>query len=112
MKIAIPLVDSKLALHFGHCRQFAIIEVDVRTKKIIGREDLTPPEHEPGVLPRWLAEHEVNLIIAGGIGMRAQALFAERDIQVAAGASSETPEKLVNDYLAGELKLGQNYCDH
>ena len=27
-KIAIPLAEGKLCMHFGHCEKFAIIEVD------------------------------------------------------------------------------------
>ena len=28
MKFAIPLADGKLTAHFGHCQEFAIIEVE------------------------------------------------------------------------------------
>jgi len=88
MKIAIPLANGKLTLHFGHCEQFALVDVEVQNKKIIKRTDLIPPPHEPGLLPSWLAEHGVNLIIAGGMGQRALMLFAENNIQVLVGACS------------------------
>ena len=64
MKIAIPTVNGKLCMHFGHCQVFSIIEVDAEKKQIIGMTDEVPPAHEPGVLPRWLGEKEVNIIIA------------------------------------------------
>jgi predicted Fe-Mo cluster-binding NifX family protein len=54
----------------------------------------------------------VNLIIAGGMGQRARGLFTEQDIQVLVGVPTETPEKLVADYLAGTLQEGENICDH
>ncbi|HOB72593.1 MAG TPA: NifB/NifX family molybdenum-iron cluster-binding protein, partial [bacterium] len=76
MKVAIPLVNGMLCMHFGHCTQFAIIDVDDKEKKIVKREDVTPPPHEPGLLPKWLGEKNVNVIIAGGMGSRAQTLFA------------------------------------
>lgn len=112
MKIAIPLADGKLSAHFGHCERFALIEVDPAEKKVLKREDLEAPPHEPGLLPKWLAERGANLIIAGGMGQRAQALFCEHGIEVIIGAPAETPENLANSYLAGTLQSGENVCDH
>lgn len=112
MKIAIPLAEGKLTMHFGHCAGFAIVEVENKTKKILKREDIVAPPHEPGLLPPWLAERGVNMIIAGGMGQRAQELFAAQGIQVIVGASAETPEVLISDYLAGTLQVGNNVCDH
>lgn len=112
MRIAIPLADGKLATHFGHCEKFALIDVDVIEKKILKREDIQTPPHEPGLLPKWLAEHGANLIIAGGMGQRAYGLFTEQGIKVVLGANADPPEKLVADYLAGTLQTGENTCDH
>ncbi len=112
MRIAIPLADGKLSMHFGHCERFALVDVDTTVKKILKREDIDAPPHQPGLLPPWLAERGANLIIAGGMGQRAQGLFSEQGIQVVVGAPAETPEKLVEDYLAGTLQSGANVCDH
>ncbi len=112
MKIAIPLAQGKLSLHFGHCEQFAMIDVDSGTKKIVRREDIVAPPHEPGLLPRWLAERGANMIIAGGMGQRAQSLFEQNRIEVLIGAPSDTPERLVEAYLGGALQSGDNVCDH
>ncbi len=112
MKIAIPLADGRLSMHFGHCDQFALVDVDQDAKTVGKVETLTPPAHEPGVLPRWLHEQGANVIIAGGMGMRAQQLFTQNDIQVMVGAPAETPETLVQNFLDGTLKTGQNICDH
>lgn len=112
IKIAIPLADGKLCMHFGHCATFALLDVDLVQRKIIGRTDLTPPPHEPGVLPRWLTEQGAGMILAGGMGQRAQSLFMEQNIQVMVGLPAESPETLVAHYLAGTLQAGQNVCDH
>jgi predicted Fe-Mo cluster-binding NifX family protein len=112
MKIAIPVANQQLCMHFGHCETFAVLTVDEQTKKITGRENLVPPPHEPGVLPAWLGEQKVNVIIAGGMGQRAQQLFTAQNIAVVVGAPAETPEKLVESYLAGTLQSGANTCDH
>lgn len=112
MKIAIPLAGEKLAVHFGHCERFALIEVDADGKTILKREDVAPPPHEPGILPPWLARQGATMIIAGGMGQRAQDLFAAQGIRVVTGAHAETPESLVAEYLAGTLRTGVNACDH
>lgn len=112
MKIAIPLAEGKLCMHFGHCATFALLDVDLEKQEITGRSELPPPPHEPGVLPRWLAEQGAGMILAGGMGQRAQALFAEQNIQVMVGLPPEAPEDLIKQYLAGTLQAGTNVCDH
>lgn len=112
MKIAIPMTGGKLCMHFGHCEQFALVDADATTKKITGQTMLTPPPHEPGVLPKWLHEQGANVIIAGGMGSRAQTLFAENGIKVVVGAPADAPEQLVTQFLEGKLVSGANVCDH
>ncbi|MDD5723674.1 MAG: iron-sulfur cluster carrier protein MrpORP [Syntrophales bacterium] len=111
-KIAIPIVEGHLSAHFGHCEEFAIFDVDLEAKKIIGQERAPSPPHEPGLLPRWLGEKGVNVIIAGGMGTRAQELFAERGISVSIGAPADDPERIVISYMNSALELGDNTCDH
>ncbi len=77
-----------------------------------GQELVTPPPHEPGLLPKWLSEMNVNMVIAGGMGQRAQQLFADNGIEVLCGAPTAMPEELVMQYLEGRLELGRNACDH
>jgi len=112
MRIAIPLAEGKLALHFGHCQEFALVDVDPKTGEVRRTEKANPPDHAPGVLPRWLAEQGAEIILAGGMGSRAQNLFAENGIQVIVGAPAKAPEDLARDYMAGTLEAGDNVCDH
>jgi len=112
MKIAIPLADGRLCMHFGHCEQFALVDVDEITGKSTNKQCVTPPPHEPGLLPRWLHEQGATVIIAGGMGQRAQQLFAQNGIKVLVGAPADTPENLVNAFTSGTLESGQNACDH
>jgi len=111
MRIAIPIANGALCAHFGHCEKFALIDVDQEAKTITGREEVTPPTHEPGVFPRWLGEQGVTIIIAGGMGQRAQSLFNQQNISVVVGTTG-LPDDLVLDYLAGTIKSGENFCDH
>ncbi len=112
MKIAIPLTGGKLSGHFGHCQQFALIDADPVTKKAGAQNLLTPPAHEPGVYPAWLAEQGATHIIAGGMGQQAQNLFARSGIKVITGAPAEEPSRIVELYLQGTLVTGENGCDH
>jgi predicted Fe-Mo cluster-binding NifX family protein len=107
---AVPVAEGKLCAHFGHCDQFALVETE--NGKIKGKSMHTPPPHEPGVLPAWLHEMGAHIIIAGGMGSRAQGLFTQNGIKVVTGAPQDTPESLVNQYLSDSLVTGANVCDH
>ena len=109
-KFAIPTANGELCAHFGHCQKFAIIEVD--DNKIVKEDYLDPPGHEPGSFPRFLSSHGVDTIIAGGMGMRAQELFTQNNIEVCVGVQANSPKELVQKYLDKELRTGENLCDH
>ena len=110
MKFAIPLAEGKLTAHFGHCKEFALL--DVEGNEIKKKDILIPPPHEPGVLPKWLHEQGADVIIAGGMGQRAIGLFEENKIKVVIGAPVAEPELLVKQYLDNTLSTGTNLCDH
>jgi Mrp family chromosome partitioning ATPase/predicted Fe-Mo cluster-binding NifX family protein len=108
--LVVPVSDGKLSSHFGHCKQFAFVEI--QNGKIAKTEMLIPPPHEPGVLPQWLNEQGAGIIIAAGMGEKAQQLLEEKGIEVITGAPMDSPESLTNQYLSGTLVTGANVCDH
>ena len=108
-RFAIPIADGILTMHFGHAKEFAIIDADGKT--IQNKEIMNPPPHAPGVLPKWLYELGVNVIIAGGMGAQAIQLFAESGIHVQTGAPTLPPETLVEHYLNRTLLTASNACD-
>ncbi|MGD2109302.1 MAG: NifB/NifX family molybdenum-iron cluster-binding protein [Phycisphaerae bacterium] len=112
MKIAIPVADGCLCAHFGHCEAFAIVETDHQHREIAGESVHKAPPHEPGLLPRWLHGLGADVIIAGGMGQRAQQLFEQSGITVVVGAPADTPVRLAAAYMAGTLQAGENLCDH
>ena len=113
MKIAIPLAEGRLSVHFGHCQEFALFDVDIEKKEIIGQErEPAPEDHEPGALPNWLIDKGVNMVIASGMGSRAIGILEQRGIKVNIGTPSDEPEKVIKLYLDGTLELGENICDH
>ena len=107
---AVPTINQKLCAHFGHCEQFAVIETE--DNKVTGIKYLTPPVHQPGTYPRFLAGQGVSTIISGGMGVKAQEIFAQNNIEVFMGIHSDSPEALVEQYLADQLESGDNLCDH
>lgn len=112
MKYALPVSGGVLSPHFGHCEQFALIDVDEEKKEIVKKELVPSPGHEPGLLPQWLAEEGVSVVIAAGMGSRAQNLFRQNRIEVFINVLEGDPEKAVQDYLAGTLETGDDICDH
>jgi predicted Fe-Mo cluster-binding NifX family protein len=109
-KFAIPIENGLLCSHFGHCQQFAIIEVENNT--IVNESFIIPPPHEPGLLPAWLAEKGVTNIIAGGLGQKAIELFLSHRIKVIVGAPQKRASDLVSDYLNNKLVTNANACSH
>ena len=112
MRFAIPVSGGVISPHFGHCGQFALIDVDEAKKTIVRKQLVASPKHEPGLLPVWLAEQGASAVVAGGMGSRAQALFQENHIDVIIGVMETDPEKAVLNYLNGSLAKGDNICDH
>ena len=110
MKFAIPILNGQITAHFGHCEKFAIVETE--DNKVINEELLTPPVHQPGVYPRFLAGQGVDVIIAGGMGQKAQQLFAQNNIEVYLGIAQGSAAELVENYLSNQLDTGNNLCTH
>jgi ATP-binding protein involved in chromosome partitioning len=111
-RIAIPVTNGTLSSHFGHCERFAIFDIASDGKNISRKLEITPPPHEPGTFPKWLHEQGATIIIAGGMGSRAQSLFNQNDIQVVVGAGGGDPDSIVRNFLEGCLETGANVCDH
>lgn len=110
-KIAIPVDnEGKLDEHFGHCKFFFLIEVKGGIIKSVKK--ITPPPHEPGLLPKWLSEMGVSDIIAGGMGQRAIQLFNHFGVNAFVGAPKLTAGELVKGFIEGSLSFSANYCDH
>lgn len=107
---AVPMENGLLSSHFGHCQTFAIIKVE--DNSIVDFKEVIPPEHEPGLYPKWISQFNVTDVIAGGIGQQAINLFKEQKINVFYGAPLKEPKELVVDFLNNRLKLSANYCDH
>ena len=109
MKIAISTESGYVSAHFGRCPAYTLVEI--QNGIIISREEIPNPGHQPGFLPQYLSERGVCVIIAGGMGPRAQGLFAEKNIQTIIGIQGPIDE-VIDKFLRQELEPGQDLCDH
>ncbi len=107
MKIAVASDKGKVAGHFGHCEAFMIY--DVEDNKIVNSEKVANPGHRPGFLPNFLADRGVNVIISGGMGGGAVAIFNERNVEVVIGTEGDS-DAAVEAYLNGSLESTGSVC--
>lgn len=112
MKIAVPVTDGRLCPHFGHCELFAFFEVADDSRTVVNSTTVSAPEHVPGLLPKWLHERGATVVLAGGMGDRAQVLLKQAGIAVVTGAESAPAEELVSAYLNGTLQTDPHACEH
>ena len=109
MKVAISTDQGHVSAHFGRCSSYTVIEI--KGGQMLSREEIPNPGHQPGFLPQFLSEKGVNCIIAGGMGPRAQALFAQKDIETIIGVQG-TVDEVIEKFIKQELEAGHDLCDH
>lgn len=109
-KVAIPVDNGVISEHFGHAAKFIIYNIE--NKNIIGSEELIPPPHEPGVIPKWLNEVGATAIITGGIGRAAINMFNGFNIKVLSGAPVLSYKEIIEQYLKGALVCKGGECNH
>ncbi len=97
-KIAIPISEGRLFPSFGKATEFAIFHI--QNQEIIKKEILHPPPHGPDVLPDWIHDLGVSVIIAGNIGSKAMENFEAKGTTVITGSSSVSPDELVKQHLS------------
>lgn len=108
-KIAIPVVDGALSIHFGQTEQFYIYEI--QENAIVSEQIVASQSPKPGLLPKLLADMGVTDIISRGMGERAIAQFYTHKINVFIGVPIKSPAELVSDFLARRLQTSDNTCD-
>lgn len=109
MKVAISTDQGYVSAHFGRCSSYTIVEI--REGKILGREEIPNPGHQPGFLPQFLSEKGVSCIITGGMGQRAQGLFAQKNIEAIIGVQGAV-EDVIQKFVNQELEQGEDLCGH
>ena len=110
MKIVIPSADEKLCGHFGHCEYFTFVEVNSETKEILNIEKKVPEEGISCQSATCIASQGANVVLAGGMGGRPMAIFAQNGVKIVAGCPELGIEEVVKQYLNDTLLTGENSC--
>jgi predicted Fe-Mo cluster-binding NifX family protein len=108
-RIAIPSmgtggIDGERSGHFGHCDVFTM--VDVENGEIKDVSIVQNQSHVQGgcmVPVNLLADHNVNALIVGGIGMRPLMGFKQVGIDVYYDAERPQIRPVVEDLITGKL---------
>jgi len=109
IRIAIPSVapggmESPVGAHFGHCDCYTV--VDVAEGKITQVGTLPNVPHVQGgcMAPvNHLSQNGVNVLLAGGMGMRPLMGFNQVGIQVFHGGDAASVQEAVAAFLGGSL---------
>jgi len=107
MRVAISTDGDSVSAHFGRCPSFTI--VDIEQGKVINKEVIDNPGHQPGLIPQFLHQRGVECIVAGGMGMRATGFFNEFGIQAIVGISGKIHEA-IEKLQKGQLKSAESLC--
>ena len=108
MRIAIATDEEQVSAHFGRCSTYTL--VDIEEGKVVAREVIENPEHSPGFLPGYLSEKGAQCVIAGGMGPRAQDLFAQHGIQTIIGVAGKIDD-VIEQFISQTLQSGESTCD-
>jgi predicted Fe-Mo cluster-binding NifX family protein len=115
-KIALACEDNQglsgqMSQHFGRCPYYLI--VDVEGDEIKKTDSVNNPyynNHVPGMVPQFINERGVDVMIAGGMGPRAIDMFTNLGMEVVTGAIGNVGNVL-QAYLRGEIS-GVEPCEH
>lgn len=107
MRVAVTYENGTVFQHFGHTGQFKIY--DVTDHEITGAQVVDTMGSGHGALAGFLASHEVDTLICGGIGGGAINALAEAGIRLFGGVSGSADEA-VEALLAGNLDDNPSVC--
>lgn len=111
MKIAVPTKSgNQIDNHFGHCEFYTIFIIS-ENNKIIAETILDSPKGCgcKSNIAYDLAQMDVKIMLAGGIGDGAISKLNSQGIEVIRNCKGDVHE-LVETYLCGELKDGGASC--
>ncbi len=100
MRIAVTSENGQVFQHFGHTPEFSIFEIE--DQRIAGMKTESTGDSGHEELVRFLADRQVEILLAGGIGAGAQNALAEANIKLVGGVSGDVVEA-VGNYLKGTL---------
>ena len=98
-------LEAALGAHFGHCDLYTVVKIaDGKIEEVATLPNV--PHQQGGCMApvNHLAENGVQVLIAGGMGMRPLMGFNQVGITVLHGGSAQTVREAVDDLLKGSLQ--------
>lgn len=110
-KAAIALDGNIISEHFGKVREFLFVTFE--DGKELSREVIPAPsaDHAPGVFPNWVKSMGADVVMAGGMGVKAKEFFRTLGVQVLTVPSMDAEEG-VKALLAGVVRTMETDCGH
>jgi predicted Fe-Mo cluster-binding NifX family protein len=97
-------LDSVVSHHFGRCPYYILVDLDGQeVKQVNAVANPYYGYHQPGQVPGFIQDQGADVMLAGGMGRRAIALFQQYGIQAATGAAGSV-RHAVEQYLGGALQ--------
>ena len=98
-------LESALGAHFGHCDLYTLVKItDGKVQEIVTLPNV--PHEQGGCMApvKHLAQNGVQVLIAGGMGMRPLMGFNQVGIDVLHGGTAQTVGEAVAALLNGRLQ--------
>jgi len=97
-------LDSVVSPHFGRCPYYILVDLDGQeVKQVNAVANPNYGRHAPGTVPTFIQNQGADVMLAGGMGRRAIALFQQYGIQAATGATGSV-RRALEQYLDGALQ--------
>jgi predicted Fe-Mo cluster-binding NifX family protein len=113
-KVLLTLTEDKkhLSAHFGTCGSFLLLEVEdnqVKSRKEVENEYAN--HHSGCQVPDYIKSMDVDVVITGGMGMKAVEKCNMHNMEVILGHTG-TVDEIIERYLKGELDSIGSACSH
>lgn len=106
-KIAFANDNGYISQHFGRCPEFTFVSIE--DGKVVTKKNLPNPGHAVGTVPNFIKNQGANAIVCGGMGGRAQQMFADFGIEPIMGVQTSIDEA-IQLFIKGELTGGTSMC--
>lgn len=101
-RILIPINNDVLSEDLKECSHYLVFEI---YKEHIAKKKVEVPAFsKKGGFAKWLIRHEISDLIANKIDFELTNVLLNTKINLFVGIEIEKPEKLIENYLNGNLK--------
>lgn len=97
-------LDARVSEHFGHCAGFVVVEVnDGKITALRTEANPFAQTHQPGQLPKVVRGLGATVLLAGGMGPRAETMLSKFGVEVCTGAAGRVRDA-VDTFVNGGLR--------